>query len=549
VIRAALQRARDRGPGGAEPAPAPEFNGPLDEHRNEHRIPHAGPATDASRRGAPSASRLIDLSERSAGATLASVPPAPEKGYRGTLRWERHLVGVVVAVDLTAILLSCAVAFLVRSGATVIGLRFAAMTAGLAAAWLCAMWLSRAYEARYLTLGSEEFKRACNAALRLIAFIATVSYATEFTTGRGFVVIALPLATVLDLLGRYGARKAVLLLRRRGRCLYRVVAAGSTQGVADLVRSTRRAPYAGMNVVGCCVDQRGPMRISAVEDVPVLGDLTSIAEAVRAAEATTVAVAARGEVSAQALRRLSWDLEGTGVDMLVAPALTDVAGPRIHIRPVAGLPLLHVEEPELSGGRRLLKTAFDRTVAAAVLLLLLPVMLTLGLAVRLTTPGPMLFRQTRCGRAGRPFTIYKYRSMRVDAEAQLQTLLSENDRADGLLFKIRRDPRITTVGRWLRRYSLDELPQLLNVAKGDMSLVGPRPPLPSEVAQYESEVHRRLLVKPGLTGLWQVSGRSDLTWEESVRLDLEYVENWSLALDFMILWKTAFAVMKAEGAY
>jgi len=226
-----------------------------------------------------------------------------------------------------------------------------------------------------------------------------------------------------------------------------------------------------------------------------------------------------------------------------------VAGPRIHIRPVAGLPFLHVEEPELSGGRRLLKGAFDRAVACTTLLLLLPMMVGLGLAVRLNTAGPVLFRQARCGRGGRPFTMYKYRSMRVGAEAQLQMLLSENEHAEGLLFKIRRDPRVTAVGRWLRRYSLDELPQLLNVAKGDMSLVGPRPPLPSEVARYDGEVHRRLLVKPGLTGLWQVSGRSDLTWEESVRLDLEYVENWSLAMDFMILWKTAFAVMRADGAY
>ena len=295
--------------------------------------------------------------------------------------------------------------------------------------------------------------------------------------------------------------------------------------------------------------QRRATRIAAIEDVPVLGDLTSIADAVRTAQATTVAIAARGEVSAQALRRLSWELEGSGVDMLVAPALTDVAGPRIHIRPVAGLPLLHVEEPELSGGRRLLKGAFDRAVACTTLLLILPMMVGLGLAVRLNTAGPVLFRQARCGRGGRPFTMYKYRSMRVGAEAQLQTLLSDNEHAEGLLFKIRRDPRVTAVGRWLRRYSLDELPQLLNVAKGDMSLVGPRPPLPSEVARYDGEVHRRLLVKPGLTGLWQVSGRSDLTWEESVRLDLEYVENWSLAMDFMILWKTAFAVMRADGAY
>jgi exopolysaccharide biosynthesis polyprenyl glycosylphosphotransferase len=331
--------------------------------------------------------------------------------------------------------------------------------------------------------------------------------------------------------------------------MHRVVVAGSPATVADLIRGTRRATYAGMSVVGCCIDQRGPVRVTSIEDVPVVGDLSTITSAVRTTNATSVAVTASGEVTGRALRRLSWELEGTGVDILVAPALTDIAGPRIHIRPVAGLPLLHVEEPELSGGRRLLKGLFDRSVALAAILLLLPVLVTLGLAVRLSSSGPTVFRQTRVGRGGRQFTILKFRSMYTDAEAKLETLLMQNERAEGLLFKIRKDPRVTPVGRFLRRYSLDELPQLFNVLRGDMSLVGPRPPLPSEVERYESEVHRRLLVKPGLTGLWQVSGRSDLTWEESVRLDLEYVENWSLALDAMILWKTLFAVVRASGAY
>ncbi len=234
---------------------------------------------------------------------------------------------------------------------------------------------------------------------------------------------------------------------------------------------------------------------------------------------------------------------------MVAPALTDIAGPRIHIRPVAGLPLLHIEEPELSGGRRLVKAMFDRTVGLLAVLALLPALLFIGIAVRLTSPGPALFRQTRIGRGGRPFTIYKFRSMHVDAETRLQALLEYNDRSEGVLFKIRRDPRVTGIGTVLRRYSLDELPQLLNIVKGDMSLVGPRPPLPSEVEQYEMDVHRRLLVKPGLTGLWQVSGRSDLSWDEAVRLDLHYVENWSLILDFMILWRTVAAVVKGRGAY
>jgi exopolysaccharide biosynthesis polyprenyl glycosylphosphotransferase len=216
---------------------------------------------------------------------------------------------------------------------------------------------------------------------------------------------------------------------------------------------------------------------------------------------------------------------------------------------VSGLPLLHVEEPEFAGARRLIKGAVDRVAAACALLLLSPVLLAIALAIRLTSRGPAFFLQTRIGKGGREFTVVKFRTMVVDAEARRAALLERNERSEGLLFKIRSDPRVTPVGRVLRKYSLDELPQFVNVLTGSMSLVGPRPPLPEEAALYGDDVKRRLLVKPGVTGLWQISGRSDLTWDESVRLDLRYVENWSLTLDLMILWKTAGAVFRGAGAY
>jgi len=284
-------------------------------------------------------------------------------------------------------------------------------------------------------------------------------------------------------------------------------------------------------------------------DVPVVGTLTLVTDAIRRLRADAVAVTASPAVSAQTLRRLAWELEGSGVDLLVSPVLTDVAGPRISIRPVAGLPLLHINEPEFTGGRRLLKGVLDRTLAGVGLLLLLPVLLLIGLLVRADSPGPAIFRQHRVGQGGRGFTCYKFRSMRVTAEADRALLLDLNERSEGLLFKIRDDPRITRVGRWLRKYSMDELPQLWNVFKGDMSAVGPRPPLRSEAEKYGFDVRRRLLVKPGLTGLWQISGRADLPWDEAVRLDLFYVENWSPALDLLVLWKTAFAVLRGHGAY
>jgi exopolysaccharide biosynthesis polyprenyl glycosylphosphotransferase len=241
-------------------------------------------------------------------------------------------------------------------------------------------------------------------------------------------------------------------------------------------------------------------------------------------------------------------MEGTGIDLVLAPALTDVAGPRIHTRPIAGLPLIHVESPEFSGGRKALKGLVDRMAAFFALLVLFPIFLVLATAIRVDSRGPVFFRQRRVGLGGKEFDVFKFRSMVVDADAMLATLVEKNE-TDGLLFKMRRDPRVTRVGGLLRKWSLDELPQLINVLKGDMSLVGPRPPLPSEVAWYDQDVARRLLVKPGMTGLWQVSGRSDLSWEDGLRLDLYYVENWSLAADVAILWKTVGAVVFRKGAY
>ena len=282
--------------------------------------------------------------------------------------------------------------------------------------------------------------------------------------------------------------------------------------------------------------------------VPVggLDDVLSIAADV---DADTIAVTSASETAAQYLRQLSWQLEGTGIELLVAPGLIEVAGPRLHIRPFEGLPLLSVEQPLLRGlapgdqGRRRPRRRRPRSWCCSP-------RSSRGspLAVKLNSPGPVLYRQERVGLNGRSFTMLKFRSMVVDADRRLEDLRGDNI-SDGLLFKMRNDPRVTPVGRLLRRLSLDELPQLFNVLRGTMSLVGPRPPLPGEVARYDTSVSRRLLVKPGLTGLWQISGRSDLSWEESVRLDLRYVENWSLAMDALILWKTGRAVLSRSGAY
>jgi len=325
-----------------------------------------------------------------------------------------------------------------------------------------------------------------------------------------------------------------------------VVAVGHRQAVCDLITELRRDKYHGMTVVAACiagVDDQRP-----VAGVPVFGGLNDIATVVRRCAADSVAVLGCPELDAVKLRTLAWELEKTGTDLCVAPALLDVAGPRTTVRPVAGLTLLHVDHPQLSGPRLILKDLFDRSVAGLALVLLAPILAVLALAIRLSDRGPALFTQIRVGKEGRSFRIYKFRTMVVDAEQRKAELMADND-SDGVLFKMRRDPRVTAVGERLRRWSVDELPQLVNVFRGEMSLVGPRPALPAEAAEYAEHVRRRLVVKPGLTGLWQVNGRSDLSWEESVRLDLRYVENWSFALDLQILWKTVSVIFRGSGAY
>jgi exopolysaccharide biosynthesis polyprenyl glycosylphosphotransferase len=304
----------------------------------------------------------------------------------------------------------------------------------------------------------------------------------------------------------------------------------------------------GMRIVGACTPGGGGSAELKALGVPVLGGFDDVDFALRASSADAVAVLPCPELDGPGLRTLSWSLAKSGIDLLVAPALIDVAGPRIAIRPICGLPLLHVDEPQLAGGRRVAKAVLDRVAALTALIVLAPLLVTIALAIRLTSPGPAIFRQARTGWQGGEFTMWKFRTMVRNAEELRPGLDSLNQHASGELFKVPRDPRVTRLGRWLRRTSIDELPQLVNVLRGQMSLVGPRP-LPVTDRPYDGEARRRLFVKPGLTGLWQISGRSDLNWEESVRLDLRYVEQWSLALDALIIWKTLFAVVKHRGAY
>lgn len=427
-----------------------------------------------------------------------------------------------------------------------LSITYAVFSAMLPLLWLAALALAGGYDSRFVGVGSDEFRKVLNAGIGLTAAVAICSYAANVNLSRGYVVIALPCVTFFDLVVRYVMRRRLHRMRVRGYCMRKVIAVGPEHAVAHLVAELRRESHHGLRVVSACV--AGPSASNDIAGVPVNGDIDHVADTVSRFGADTVAVLACPEISGVKLREIAWELEKTGTDLCVAPALVDVAGPRTTIRPAAGLTLVHVDHPELDGFRRVLKGLFDRLVAAAGLLLLSPLFVTVSAAIALSDGGPTFFKQIRVGKDGRVFQLYKFRTMVVDAEKRKADLLARND-FDGVLFKLRVDPRITRVGAWLRRWSVDELPQLINVLRGDMSLVGPRPALPEEAAVYADHVRRRLAVKPGITGLWQVSGRSDLSWEESVRLDLRYVENWSFALDLQILWKTGWAVAAGSGAY
>ncbi|MFB9378525.1 sugar transferase [Kineococcus gynurae] len=469
--------------------------------------------------------------------------------------WQRGYVRTIALTDLLAAVVGAASGFALRFGAgDPLHLTSSSATAVLWAGsllpplWVATMLMFRAYEPRFLGVGSDEFQRVLLAGTTVAAGVATLSWALALDVARGFVIVALPLAGLLTVVFRLIARRRLHRRRRAGQAMQSTLVAGHPAAVARLVGQVRRNTDHGLRVDAVCTPDGRPHPVLEQLEVPVVGTLEQVAQVARRMDVDVVATLTCPELDGPVLRKLGWELEGTRADLIVAPALTDIVGPRVVIRPVSGLPLLHVDRPELRGLRHIGKALFDRGSAALALFLLAPAFAAIAVAVRLDSPGPAFFRQRRVGRDGVEFTMLKFRSMSTDAERRLIDLREQSE-GNGLLFKMRVDPRVTRVGARLRRYSLDELPQLVNVLRGDMSLVGPRPPLPSEVAGYGVDLRRRLLVKPGLTGLWQVSGRSDLSLDESTRLDLQYVENWSPTFDAMILVKTVQAVFGGRGAY
>lgn len=503
----------------------------------------SGPAGAAGAASPAPVRRLVEV--------RPGTRPLPSTGTDWLARVNRRLV----IVDTLAVTTATTVAAFLRFREAFLQPPLTGYDLGYLGFWLLliVLWLVflagfNTRDPRVLGFGADEYGRLVKATLWLFGSIGMVSYLGKLEVARGYVLLAFPLGLILLMYGRKKVRDWLNLRRGQGELLHRVVIVSGPEGDLRLLTELNTTPTAGFEVIDTITliaaesAERGgaeEARARAVE---------AIVPRARALGADTIIIGPSARLAPEELRRVGWALEGCDTDLVVAPSVTEIAGPRLRVHTVEGLPLLHLEQPQFSGPARVAKRMFDVIGAALALLLLLPVLAVIALAVRMSGPGPVFYRQTRLGQAGTLFTCVKFRTM-IDKADRIDPRTLAPEGFEARLFKLPQDPRVTRVGRVLRRFSLDELPQFLNVLRGEMSLVGPRPPLEREVARYEEHEHRRLLVKPGLTGLWQISGRSNLSWDDTVRLDLYYVENWSLTLDLLIIARTAAVVVRGEGAY
>jgi len=413
--------------------------------------------------------------------------------------------------------------------------------------WLVALQLFGTRDPSVLDGGSAEYRRILDATMRVFGTIAILALLFQIQFGRFYLLIALPTGLALLILTRWLWRRWLRKQRAAGRFLQRAIVIGDREKATHIADKIVREPQSGIRIVGA-VTTHGTQE-PLLDDVPVLGNFDEVLDIIDSHSVDSVILSTSDAITPQRTRKFGWALDQKRIGLIVAPALTDIAGPRIHTRPVAGLPLIHVEYPRFEGRQRIAKRTFDIVGSLGLLILFSPVMIAVALAVKFTSKGPIFYAQERIGLHGKPFKMFKFRSMVVGADDQLKSLLDEQGTSDKPLFKVNDDPRITPVGRFIRRYSLDELPQFANALIGTMSLVGPRPQREAEVALYDEDAHRRLFMKPGITGLWQVSGRSDLSWDDAIRLDLYYVENWSITTDIVVVARTAAAVVKPSGAH
>lgn len=478
-------------------------------------------------------------------------------------RWKRQYCRRLLLVDAVAIVNAVFLAHIGRfevlagvgphSDSDSASTKTAVLAVLLAAAWFIALGVVQSRDISLVGVGSEEYRRVVSATAWVFGLVAVCSLLLQIQFSRGYLVIALPVGLVSLIAGRHFLRRNLGKRRARGEFMTRVIVLGMPDTIGVLCDYLSRSTPAGYKVVGACIPEFGGAPGQFLETpggpLPVLGDQDSVEIALRLTNADTLAVTAVEKLGQENMKRLAWQLDSLDVDMIVVPGMTDIAGPRLKLRPIDNLPLFHIARPRYDGPPSLGKRTFDLVFAILALVAITPIMVAVAVAIKLNSPGPVIFRQERVGQHGRLFRIFKFRTMVVGAELAQDRERAVTASGAGVFFKSATDSRITRVGRILRATSIDELPQLFNVLGGSMSLVGPRPLVPGEGESVEYFVQRRALVRPGMTGLWQVCGRSDVSEAERIRLDHSYVDNWSSVQDLIIIWRTIRAVLKREGSY
>lgn len=506
-------------------------------------------------RGMKNAAALRVVAEKAQASTRVAAIAAgsTDSSWRNVYRRK------IVLTDTAIVLLAVSAAHVIRFGPDGGGISYGfaveradLLSMALALCWLSALVLIQSRELTVMGSGPEEYRRVIAATGWLFGGIAAVSLFLQAGIPRGYLALALPIGLVGLLFGRRFWRRRLAASRGRGDCTSNVVVIGSRTSVESIGRRFDSARNAGYRVVGACIPGHhgSPDAVDVGgRVVPVLGNENSIDAAIDSSMADTFLVASIEQLGHTRMRDLSWRLESRKMNLVVLPGMVDIVGQRLKICPLDGFPLLHIARAKYDGAARNGKSAFDFLLAVLALVVLTPILALAAVAIKLDDGGPVFFRQERVGRRGQHFKIWKLRTMKVDAEAEISSARATAGQTSAVFYKSASDTRITSMGRFLRRTSIDEIPQLFNVLRGEMSIVGPRPLVPGEGSRVAHFVERRTLVKPGLTGLWQVSGRSDVSEEERIRLDHYYVDNWSAVQDLMIIWKTVAAVVKSDGAY
>jgi exopolysaccharide biosynthesis polyprenyl glycosylphosphotransferase len=473
---------------------------------------------------------------------VAPPRPAPRRSLR---RIALRVVADAMAIS-SALFIASIIRFEIMVGTPARGVDYTAITLGLTPIWILLFWLYGLYEPRQVLSPVNEFKQVFHGVIAGTVVIFIIESLFQLDIARGWALLALACGLVVVGGERLVIRKALHFVRRRGGDVTRAIILGANHEARTVASTLERENWLGYKVLGFVDDDIPPGEEIASGHVS-LGRVSDLKEVIGQHGATLVLVAATA-FDATRINRIFWELQDVDVDLQITSGTVDVIASRVAVQSVAGIPLLYVRRIGMTNLQLTIKRTMDVLGSAVGILLLFPFLLAAAAWIKRDSEGPVFFTQIRAGREGKPFKVWKFRTMVVDAE-QRRMELEHRSEGPGLLFKLKDDPRVTRAGLFLRRFSLDELPQLYNVLRGEMSLVGPRPALPSEVEQYDEWVRNRLQVKPGVTGLWQVSGRTETSFSDYVRYDLFYIQNWSLSLDLWILWRTLRAVLSAEGAH